>query len=176
VFFFISATLFSITEETLVKSILFVTYHKLPYQNGLNVGANNVYIAAGNINHPARENRHVEQQVSQITAQVLPEINAYDKVVVYIGADGSKEAINLVRGLPAEKVVFVTCECDQLEKRELFDDAGMGEAEVVACECRGTKTMIALVTAYLNQEHLTLERGECSRIAEMVSKPVLQPI
>jgi hypothetical protein len=159
-----------------LASILFVTYRRLPFNNGLNVGSHDVYVASGDICHPARERSAVQNQVQFLASLLLPEISVYDKVVIYLGADSFEEAIAIADGLSPDKLVFVTCDCDLSRKQDFLDERGFSGSEIVLCECNDVKTMSALIAAHLHRDNLTLAYGECTRIAEMVSKPVLQPI
>lgn len=157
-----------------MASVLFITYRTLPYTNGLNIGVHDVYVHSGTVYHPARSTDQVIDEIRRISEIVTPEITMYNKIVLYIGATGSEEMINIVRGIPAEKVVFVTCDCDLYQKRELFDDAGFSESEVVLCDCRDSKVMPELITAYLHQKNLKLAYGECTEIAQKTRKRVLE--
>ncbi|MBX9670149.1 MAG: hypothetical protein K2X93_21290, partial [Candidatus Obscuribacterales bacterium] len=78
--------------------------------------------------------------------RMLPEL---DHIVVYVGANGSEEAIRRAAVMPPEKVTFVLCDCNLREKERVICTSGMSTARTVMCECGGRHTMRALFERYI---------------------------
>jgi hypothetical protein len=76
----------------------------------------------------------------------LPEI---DHVVVYVGANGSENAIALSAQLPADKVTYVMCSCEWHAKTTLVRRAGMSASRVIDCACGGHRAMRRLYDSFM---------------------------
>ena len=101
-----------------------------------------------------------EEEVGELWAKVQEVLPELDHVVVYVGTDGSEQAIALARQLPASKVTFVACDCNLLFKEMLIQAMGLKEAGRVLCECGGHRTMEFLFRNFLSTGTLQPARPE----------------
>jgi len=93
--------------------------------------------------------REVSKEVDRLWEELEKNSEELDLVVVYVGGDGSENAISLASKLPADKIVFVMCPCKIGEKVNLIRRFGLGYARRINCECRGTVTMSILCKNFL---------------------------
>ena len=92
----------------------------------------------------------VTDEITKLWQQLDQVVNQVDKVVVYVGDNGSEVAIKLASKLPAEKVAYVLCSCNERSKRAMIKEAGHAEAQIIMCECRGIRTMGRLCGDFLS--------------------------
>ncbi len=72
-----------------------------------------------------------------------------DYVVVYVGDRGSEGAVHMVSDLPANKVLFVLCNCNLGYKLGLIQNSLPG-APYRVCECGGHATMQKVLEEFLD--------------------------
>jgi len=90
------------------------------------------------------DDQHVDvirSQIEQLWEQLTRELDTLDILVIYVGSTGSERFIELAKGLPAEKILFVACDCKLDRKNEAIREAGLWEAGGLLCECGGKHTM-----------------------------------
>ncbi len=92
----------------------------------------------------------VTNEITRLWAQLREHVKELDYIVVYVGSDGSENAITLASELPSEKVTFVMCDCRLGTKDELLRRAGHTNARQIMCECRGLETMGRLCKRFLD--------------------------
>jgi hypothetical protein len=81
--------------------------------------------------------------------EALPEL---DRVVVYLGANGSQRAVELAaEKADPKKVTFVSCGCGLLQKELLLEETGLTDVGRVLCECGGHLTMEKLYKDFMAQ-------------------------
>lgn len=100
-------------------------------------------------------NRCVTDEITRLWQQLSDSLAEIDKVVVYVGTDGSEVAIDLAGRLPAERVVYVLCNCDIDAKRRKIARVGHEQAAKILCECRGISTMSRLALQFLSSGHVS---------------------
>jgi hypothetical protein len=91
----------------------------------------------------------VTREVNKLWQKLREHISELDLIVVYVGADGSENAIELASELPSEKVIFVLCDCRMATKMHLLDVSGHKDTRRIMCECRGRETMGELCERFL---------------------------
>lgn len=97
------------------------------------------------------ENSRLDQLTSLWSEleKVLPEL---DHLVIYLGTGGSEKAIGLAaQRVPAEKVTFVSCDCNLYHKEMMIQRTGLLNCGRLICECGGHDTMEALYRAYMEK-------------------------
>ena len=94
-------------------------------------------------------NRIVTNEINDLWKKLGEVITEIDYVVVYVGTDGSEIAIELASKLPADKVVYVLCDCGLSDKQRMIKSAGHELARQIICECRGLQTMSRLCKSFL---------------------------
>ncbi len=100
----------------------------------------------------------VTEQIEQLWEQLVREIDTLDFLVIYVGSTGSKRFIELAKELPAEKITFVACDCDLVNKTNKIFGAGLQGAGRLLCECGGNKTMGELLHKFLDDGLAPIER------------------
>ncbi len=83
----------------------------------------------------------VKNQIEQLWEQLARELDTLDFLVIYVGSTGSERFIELAKGVPAEKILFVACDCKLDRKNQAIRAAGLWEAGGLLCECGGRYTM-----------------------------------
>ncbi len=139
---------------TKLEKIAIVTYNRIgqgKYENGvLNAGNKQIYIAqnghlakwAVEPNSCPREEAIESRERAARRAAEQIDLSEMDKIYIYVGAaGGAEEAIRQTRGLPAEKVTYVMCDCGFTRKREMIKHLGNQDAQVIDCECGGRETL-----------------------------------
>lgn len=97
-----------------------------------------------------QETAVVAGQIGNLWDTLAQEIPNLDHVVIYVGSDGSENAIALAaKTLPAQKVTFVGCSCGISHKLFLVADFGLAGAGWVDCECGGHRTMRAIFERFM---------------------------
>lgn len=148
------------TEQKLEK-IAIVTYNRIgqgKYDNGvLNAGNKQIYIAQNGhlakwavepYSCPGSEAKEYRERAARNVAGQI-DLSEMDKVFIYVGAAGGEEAIRQTRGLPAEKVVYVMCDCGSTQKRQMINHLGNQKAKVINCECGGRDTLQRILDGIL---------------------------
>ena len=79
--------------------------------------------------------------------KVIPEL---DHLVIYLGTGGSDKAIELAaQHVPAEKVTFVSCDCNLSHKEMVIRRTGLANCRRLLCNCGGHDTMETLYKSYM---------------------------
>lgn len=91
----------------------------------------------------------VQNEIGDLWERLVKALPEIDHVVVYVGSDGSENAIRLASALPAGKVTFVRCSCGLSSKDGLIASYGLAAARKVGCECGGHATMGSLFREFM---------------------------
>ncbi|MBI4457791.1 hypothetical protein HY633_02410 [Candidatus Uhrbacteria bacterium] len=96
----------------------------------------------------------VRGEIDTLWGQLQQALSELDHVVVYVGANGSEQAIAHAAKLPASKVTFVGCTCGLPYKESMVRSAGLASARRVVCECGGHRTMGRIFTRFMETGEL----------------------
>jgi len=143
-----------------MSKIGFITYNTLPsFQNGWVKSTDGLRSALVVQDTKGRGSLYEERRLrttEEVRAEIakswetldksLPEL---DRVVIYIGASGSEDAIERATKVPAKKLTFIGCSCGLEKKEALIQSAGLRDANRFLCECGGHITMTAMIQAFL---------------------------
>lgn len=141
-----------------MKKAAFLSYNSIEdfeagWQKGNDCEALIIPCSHGSSAAPFRRNlaqcNDVTREIDKLWGRLREHINELDHVVVYVGGDGSENAIQLASELPSEKVTFVMCDCRMGTKERLLNEVGHLNTRRIMCECRGVKTMGRLCKSFL---------------------------
>lgn len=146
---------------TKLEKIAIVTYNRIgegKYENGvLNARDKQIYIAqnghlakwAYNPNSGTREEAiDARQRAARSVASQIA-LDEMDKIFIYVGNSGGEEAIRQTRGLPANKVTYVMCDCNMGQKKSMIRHLGNEDAKIIYCECGGRETLQRILDGIL---------------------------
>src|SRR6185436_1358887 len=97
------------------------------------------------------EEKAAGKQQNRVLLQdsATPEVQQADLVVMYTGHNMGHLRTDLralkEQGVPATKVMIVTCTCDLVEKAKIIEEEAFQESETYGAECGGADTMGELV-------------------------------
>lgn len=103
----------------------------------------------------ATEAGRVRDEISTLWDELQKGIADLDHVVVYVGSNGSEQAIALAAKLPEGKVTLVACGCGLFEKKVLARALGLANPRWVRSECGGHGTMGLLYERFMATGELT---------------------
>jgi len=64
-----------------------------------------------------------------------------DHTYLYVGASGGTEQIKRTANIPAEKLTYVMCDCSYGEKKNLIQNAGNSDSEIIMSNCGGREKL-----------------------------------
>lgn len=102
----------------------------------------------------ATETGRVRDEISSLWDELQKGIADLDHVVVYVGSDGSEQAIALAAKLPEDKVTLVACGCGLFQKKVLARALGLPNPRWVRSECGGHRTMKSLYECFMETGEL----------------------
>lgn len=91
----------------------------------------------------------VVAEIDRLWGELRKSIDSIDHIVVYVGANGSEQAIALAAQLSAEKITFVGCDCGLAFKEAMVRAAGLSRSRRLLCECGGHWTMKRLFETFM---------------------------
>lgn len=100
-------------------------------------------------------NNAVTDEITRLWIRLSESLSDIDKVIVYVGDNGSEVAIDLAGRLPANQVVYVLCDCNLEAKRQKIAGNGHQRAKEIICECRGMSTMSRLAREFLRSGQIS---------------------
>jgi len=82
--------------------------------------------------------------------QLTQELPTIDCVIFYVGGSKIENDIKAIHelGLPANKAIFVFCNCQHDEKMEILYKYGFSDSLIIRCECGGKNTMKQIMIDY----------------------------
>jgi hypothetical protein len=94
-----------------------------------------------------------QKQINQLWIQLVAELPVLEKVIFYVGAEGSEKTIELAaqNGLAPERAVFVLCDCGIDIKLHIIRSFGFSDSQIIMCECGGHDTMFQIYHSVLEQ-------------------------
>ncbi len=83
------------------------------------------------------------ETIDPLWKKLQNELAIIDKVVLYVGREGAEHFITLAakHGLEPNRIIFVLCACNKMDKLELIRGYGFDRAKIIFCECGGNETM-----------------------------------
>jgi hypothetical protein len=92
-----------------------------------------------------------ERLVEALWSELEEALPTLDTLVIYVGGYGSERGIELAaeHGVPAEKLVFVGCDCNQRAKLAMMERHGYDSVPLVESLCGGQGTMLMAYQALL---------------------------
>lgn len=135
----------------------FVTYNQLGDGNiasGWHARGVNKSLVLQNTEGRGERKTHRDERISQLDLlwkELQKSLHTMDNIVVYLGANGSQRAIELLArsNVPASKVTFVSCTCGLLVKEALIQTAGYNDAHHLLCGCGGNHAMEELFNRFM---------------------------
>jgi hypothetical protein len=99
-----------------------------------------------------------KEAIDTVWDLLAAEISTLDKFVIYVGSHGAEYAIELARknNIPAEKLLFVFCDCGTSKKMAMIKKCNYEEAKIIDCECGGEDTMSAIYEQFLETGELEM--------------------
>ena len=105
------------------------------------------------------EPRERSGEIEELWGRLCEDLASLDYVVIYVGTSGSDNAIAAAANrLPAEKTVFVLCDCGVEYKLGLIREAGLEDSRKIWCECGGHTTLRKLFDHFMRTGNLNLPR------------------
>jgi hypothetical protein len=94
-----------------------------------------------------------ETKVDALWRQLEQEINSLDGLVIYLGSYGAERALEQAsaHGVSADRLLLVSCSCNQPVKRDWLERYGYTDARIVAAICGGHSEMLAIYDRVLAQ-------------------------
>ena len=149
--------------KTAIKKVAVVTYNRIgdgEFDNGI-IERDHIQVFIAQNGHRSKwaatpggyegsEGR--EETRVRMAQRVAKEFNLkdMDHVYVYVGTSGGEEAIKQTQDISASKITYVLCDCNWGRKKDLIQNIGNGDAEVIECECGGCHTLAQVVKQLLN--------------------------
>jgi len=87
--------------------------------------------------------------VNKIFEDMGLKIKDFDHVFLYVGNKEGLDMIDLVDGLPEEKVTYVMCDCKKEHKLQWIKSNGHKNPNIVKCDCEDYRTLDSLLKRYL---------------------------
>ncbi len=151
---------------TTITKFGFVTYNTLPsFENGWvksKDGSRQALIVQdtngrGSLTEGGRTRSQgeIEAEIAKLWEGLGASLNELDRLVVYVGSNGSERAIEQAAKMPAEKLTFIGCRCGLEKKEAMVQAAGLGNAQRMLCECGGHHTMTEMIRRFLGGETLS---------------------
>lgn len=131
-----------------IERIAIVTYNRIgegQYSNGvIQRGDRQIFIAQNGHRSEWAADPGVDREQTRgiraaVVTDVLSSVNLkdMDRVFLYVGTSGGEEAIRQTADIPADKVTYVMCFCNDSQKRQMIRAQGNASARIVHCECGG---------------------------------------
>jgi hypothetical protein len=92
----------------------------------------------------------VKNEIKNSWGVLRESIPTLDHLFLYIGVNGSEEAIRLAtKELPPEKVTYVLCSCNIFAKEKLISESGHKDARRISCQCGGQEDLGNILQKFL---------------------------
>ena len=145
------------------KKIAVITYNRIgsgQYDNGvLETQNNQIYIAQNG--HKTKwavegdkgilEERTEIRSRSAIRAARDVDLKQMNHIFLYVGTYGSEDVIRETRGIPAEKLSYVLCDCNYDTKMRMINSIGNSDSEIINSECGGRETLERIIEKLKNE-------------------------
>ncbi|TSC56097.1 MAG: hypothetical protein G01um101418_464 [Parcubacteria group bacterium Gr01-1014_18] len=90
--------------------------------------------------------KEIKEVTNPLWIQLQNERANIDKIVLYVGSNGSEELIEQLakQGLTYDQAIFVFCDCDITQKIQLIKKNQLESSQFVLSECGGRETMLKI--------------------------------
>ena len=72
-----------------------------------------------------------------------------DYIITYLGRYAAEMTMGLASKIPAEKMIYLVCDCNLENKEKIIDAIGHGNSHQISCECHGSETMAQICQKFL---------------------------